>query len=96
MTAEEIRKIAKAKFDKTEFANSREYGVVVWSAWKKAFDLGYNEGNKNREQYAQQEKEKEAVEFMEWHNIKHRCNLDLGKDYLNELYTQFQQEKKQS
>ena len=30
-----------------------------------------------------------AIEFMKWHNVNHRENLQLPDSYYNELYTKY-------
>ena len=43
-TPEEIRKLAKSKFD-SKFRHNVEVQTtpIAWSLWKTAFDAGYNE-----------------------------------------------------
>ena len=36
-----------------------------------------------------------AIEFMKWHNVNHRENLQLPDSYYNELYTKYIKQWKQ-
>jgi len=44
------------------------------------------------DEYASTKAEEEAKEFMKWHNINHRENLQLPDSYYDELYNQYKQQ----
>lgn len=41
----EIRDLAKTEFDKTEYSNYSE-SALIWSVWKRAFDIAWRMGEK--------------------------------------------------
>jgi len=60
--------------------------------YRTGFEDGYDFRREQDNEYASTKAEEEAKEFMKWHNINHRENLQLPDSYYDELYNQYKQQ----